>query len=640
MSDKITLADVSNLQALTSASTVINANNDIITAAFDNTLSRDGTQPNQMLSDLDMNSNAILNLPAPVDLTSPLRLGDVTLTGELVAGPTGPQGIQGPTGPQGPSGSKGLTGLTGAGVTGSTGVQGPVGATGPSGVTGVTGVTGVSGIAGSGAGSTGPTGVTGATGPSGGPSGPTGSTGPSGATGPGGPTGATGATGITGVTGVQGVGGAQGIAGTTGATGATGVPGITGPIGITGAGSTGVTGVTGATGPFATITGPTGPTGPSGPTGPKGVTGITGVTGSSLYYNVNNYVSLAAALTAAAGNGSVYIPGGTTVSLSGSVTIPANTGIIGDGAASVIQQNSVSSSTILMPNANTWCRNFNIVYGAQGTSGGGTPAGIYNTAVGQTWIDRVNILKPYIGIYWNNANFSYASELSVTNATYIGVNIASSANVFIKYVGAANTTTQDLGQSPVYTSNAGLYIYGTTSGCVIDGFESYGASGYALYYSASGVGNNIRNSYFDSGSSGSIIGTASNLSIIGSWFSGGRVSPYYAGLLIDGGTNITLTGNTFYSCGADGLWINAGTGITITGNLACNNGTKVTKHGIEVSPNVTDFSITNNVCNNNTGYGIIVNSGASTRYTITGNSIYPNLLSDAGSGTKTVSGNY
>jgi hypothetical protein len=52
------LDDVGNI--LNGAST-INSNNDKIETAFDNTLSRDGSTPNQMEADLDMNSNDVLN---------------------------------------------------------------------------------------------------------------------------------------------------------------------------------------------------------------------------------------------------------------------------------------------------------------------------------------------------------------------------------------------------------------------------------------------------------------------------------------------------------------------------------------------------------------------------------------------------
>ena len=59
---KLTLADVSNLLGNpTSAANTINANNALVEAALENTLSRDGTIPNQMTTDLDMNNNDILN---------------------------------------------------------------------------------------------------------------------------------------------------------------------------------------------------------------------------------------------------------------------------------------------------------------------------------------------------------------------------------------------------------------------------------------------------------------------------------------------------------------------------------------------------------------------------------------------------
>lgn len=59
---KLTLNDLANLQNENTAVTNINANSTLIEAAVENTLSRDGTAPNQMEADLDMNSNNILNV--------------------------------------------------------------------------------------------------------------------------------------------------------------------------------------------------------------------------------------------------------------------------------------------------------------------------------------------------------------------------------------------------------------------------------------------------------------------------------------------------------------------------------------------------------------------------------------------------
>lgn len=78
MTDKITLGDVSSFQNDTTATVIVNSNSSIIQTAFDNTLSRDGTAPNQMEASLDMNSNQILNLPIPATADSPARLQDLS----------------------------------------------------------------------------------------------------------------------------------------------------------------------------------------------------------------------------------------------------------------------------------------------------------------------------------------------------------------------------------------------------------------------------------------------------------------------------------------------------------------------------------------------------------------------------------
>lgn len=74
----ITKINISPLQAGYRSSNALNANLEEIKDAIDNTLSRDGTGPNQMEAILDMNSNRIINLSAPEDDNDPVRLIDVT----------------------------------------------------------------------------------------------------------------------------------------------------------------------------------------------------------------------------------------------------------------------------------------------------------------------------------------------------------------------------------------------------------------------------------------------------------------------------------------------------------------------------------------------------------------------------------
>lgn len=59
---KLTTTDLTSLTNETSAIANINANNALIETAMENTLSRDGTAPNQMNADIDLNSNDLLNV--------------------------------------------------------------------------------------------------------------------------------------------------------------------------------------------------------------------------------------------------------------------------------------------------------------------------------------------------------------------------------------------------------------------------------------------------------------------------------------------------------------------------------------------------------------------------------------------------
>lgn len=61
MTDKITLGSIASFQNDATAVTQYNANNALITTALNNTLSRDGTSPNQLNAALDLNGNALLN---------------------------------------------------------------------------------------------------------------------------------------------------------------------------------------------------------------------------------------------------------------------------------------------------------------------------------------------------------------------------------------------------------------------------------------------------------------------------------------------------------------------------------------------------------------------------------------------------
>ena len=81
---KVTLSDVTGTQNQTSLAATINANHDAIIAAVENTLSLDGTSPNAMEADFDMNSNKIINVADGTNAHEAINKGqldDIVLTG-------------------------------------------------------------------------------------------------------------------------------------------------------------------------------------------------------------------------------------------------------------------------------------------------------------------------------------------------------------------------------------------------------------------------------------------------------------------------------------------------------------------------------------------------------------------------------
>lgn len=72
---KLTLNSIGDLTSTTNAAANINTNSSLIQTALENTVSRDGTAPNQMNSNFDMNSHRIVNLPVGANSDEPVTVG-------------------------------------------------------------------------------------------------------------------------------------------------------------------------------------------------------------------------------------------------------------------------------------------------------------------------------------------------------------------------------------------------------------------------------------------------------------------------------------------------------------------------------------------------------------------------------------
>ena len=89
---KVTLPRLTSLTNQESAVQALNAWAEALEEFSDKVLSRNGQTPNTMSANLDMNSYKILNIPAPVDDTDLVRLGDID---DGVRGPKGDPGAAG-----------------------------------------------------------------------------------------------------------------------------------------------------------------------------------------------------------------------------------------------------------------------------------------------------------------------------------------------------------------------------------------------------------------------------------------------------------------------------------------------------------------------------------------------------------------
>ena len=92
---KVTLPTFTSLTNESSFLNQLNTAMASLAAAIELTLSRNGTSPNTLTADLDMNSQRIINLPAPTTDNEPVRRVDLT-TG--IVGPPGPAGADGADG--------------------------------------------------------------------------------------------------------------------------------------------------------------------------------------------------------------------------------------------------------------------------------------------------------------------------------------------------------------------------------------------------------------------------------------------------------------------------------------------------------------------------------------------------------------
>jgi hypothetical protein len=293
--------------------------------------------------------------------------------------------------------------------------------------------------------------------------------------------------------------------------------------------------------------------------------------------------------------------------------------------------------------------NFRIAYASQGTSGGIAIDNFSNNGEYPSYFGDIQIYKANFGIvHENGANLANYERIKAIDNTVLGFEVngypAQSVGATFRDCDAID----DVGNT--YFTAAGFYLYGQAQGNQFINNSVFGVKGANLILTSDGstgpahspTENQFTGNFFDESFSLGGIYWGYNNVFTNNWISG-------YGFSVQEGVNNIFIGNQFFNTSHTPLTIYAtATQTVISGNYFGNNtgGT-----ALLVSANTTDFSITNNSfanvavagqSNGPTTSTIVVASGTSNRYIITGNLVGSiAAVSDGGSGSsKTVSGNW
>jgi len=361
-------------------------------------------------------------------------------------------------------------------------------------------------------------------------------------------------------------------------------------------------------------------------------------------------VAIQAAVNAVqtAGGGTVLFPEG-TYNISSEITCTV-AGVTFQGQnrwSTIIRQTTASAKILNLSAMFTNIRSIGFNYSGTPVSGA---TAVYCTGSYCTFEDFV-IRSSNIGIHYKTGVAGKITNFEILDYETVGLQIESLNDIFVSnfVINAGNSTRGTFG---------GIRLLDKTEAVIVsDGDILLGVYSMTTTAAVYGVGtrpayNNFTNVFFDSAELGVSLDKIVETEFVGCWFSGGRSGSGVSGCTISQSHSLNFVATRFFNCGSNGCLVNA-TAVRTT-FVACSfESNSVTAgdgiaHGLAIAPNTVDFTVANCKASNGLytgkqGYGIIVNSGTSSGYSICNNILtgnYTGSLSDGGSGTiKTISGN-
>lgn len=349
-----------------------------------------------------------------------------------------------------------------------------------------------------------------------------------------------------------------------------------------------------------------------------------------------------------AGGGTVLFPEG-TYNISSEITCTV-AGVTFQGQnrwSSIIRQTTASAKILNLSGNFTNICSIGFSYSATPTSGA---TAVYCTGSYCTFEDFV-IKSSDIGIHYKTGVAGKIANFEILDYETVGLQIDSLNDIFVSkfIINAGNTSRGTLGGIRLIDKSEAVVI---TDGDILLGVYSMTTTATVFGVGTRPAYNNFTNVFFDSSALGVSLDKIIETEFVGCWFSGGRSGGGFAGCTISQTNSLNFVACRFFNCGGSGCLVGATT--TRITFVACSfESNSVTAgdgvaHGLAVAPNTIDFTIANCKASNGLfdgkqGYGIIVNAGTSSGYSICNNILTGNFtgsLSDGGTGTiKTISGN-
>ena len=350
----------------------------------------------------------------------------------------------------------------------------------------------------------------------------------------------------------------------------------------------------------------------------------------------------------AAGGGTVYFPQGTYL-LSSELTVnTAGVSLVGANRwSTILKQNTLSAKILNISASFTNVSSLGFIY--NGTPINGATA-IYCIGAYCTFQDFI-IRSSYIGLHYKTGVAGKITNFEILDYELIGILVEDLNDIFISsfILNAGNATRGALGGIRLLNKTEAVIC---TDGDILLGVYSMTTAATSFALGARPAYNNFTNVFFDSGSLYVLLDRIVETEFIGCWFSNGRTGTGEAGCLVNETNSINFIGCRFFNCGGDGCAVTSfAVNTTFIGcsfesnSVTAGNGVA---HGLNIFPNTNSFTIANCKASNGLfsgrqGYGIIVQSGTSNKYSICNNLLDGNFtgsFSDGGLGlTKTISGN-